>query len=130
MGTIERLYSLFLSFKILSIIVYKTIVLFKLLKLMLYFSYIIIYILIPFLFLKFLMNKDHFLISLLILELLSLSFYFILSVNLFGLFFESVFIFYFLIILVCEGVLGLCLLVSVNYRYGSDYLFLNSNLIC
>ena len=96
----------------------------------LFFSNILLFIIIPLFFLKFIINKNHFLISLLVLEVLSLSFYFVLSLNLFSLFFEGVFIFYFLIILVCEGVLGLCLLVVVNYRYGSDYLFLLNKLIC
>lgn len=96
----------------------------------LFFSNLLLYFIIPFLFLKFLLNIDHFLISLLILEILSLSFYFILSINLFRIFFERVFILYFLIILVCEGVLGLCLLVAINYSYGSDYLFLLSKLTC
>ena len=88
------------------------------------------FFIIPVFFMKFLLNRSHFLLRLLILEVLSLSLYFILCVNIFGIYFELVFILYFLIILVCEGVLGLCLLVVVNYRYGSDYLFLINKLIC
>lgn len=131
MGIVGRFISLFEALRYESIIVYKTIVLFKLLKLMtLLLCNFFFLVLVPSLFLKFLFNLNHFLVRLLTLEMVSLVIYLILSLNLFSLFFEGVFILYFLIMLVCEGVLGLCLLVRVNYGYGSDYLFLFNKLIC
>lgn len=72
--------------------------------------------------LRFVLNYRHLLNSLLRLELIVLIIYYGLSlIGLVGLndFFFTLF---YLVIAVCEGVLGLSLLIARRYRHGSDYM--------
>ena len=43
---------------------------------------------------------------------------------------DSVFLLYFLVIMVCEGVLGLSILILIRFSYGVDYLFNFNKLLC
>nr|AFI54756.1 NADH dehydrogenase subunit 4L [Sastragala edessoides] len=67
-------------------------------------------------------TRNHILLSLLSLEFMVLATYFILftTMLLFG--FESYFILIFLVFTVCEGALGLSLLVMLVRNQGNDYL--------
>lgn len=85
---------------------------------------------VPLAFFKFVLNYKHLLVSLLCLEFISLRFFIGLTTNLRFFNLESVFILYFLVIVVCEGVLGLCLLVILSFYYGRDYLFVFNKLVC
>nr|QFX74891.1 NADH dehydrogenase subunit 4L [Pleonexes koreana] len=97
---------------------------------MTFFSFFVFFFVIPLCLLKFILNLNHLLISLLILEFISLSFFFGLcsSMHFFNL--ELVFLLYFLVMVVCEGVLGLCVLVLMSFSYGMDYIFVFNKLLC
>nr|YP_004021521.1 NADH dehydrogenase subunit 4L [Caprella scaura]BAJ23209.1 NADH dehydrogenase subunit 4L [Caprella scaura] len=81
-------------------------------------------------FLKFILNYNHLLVSLLCLEFLSLLFFMGVS----GVFFlsnmEPVYMLYFLVMVVSEGVLGLCLLILLSFCYGDDYFSSHTTLMC
>nr|AVN68072.1 NADH dehydrogenase subunit 4L [Laxta sp. BLA048] len=75
-------------------------------------------------------NRKHLLITLLSLEFIVLILYMILYYYL-GLFnFELFFSMIFLSFSVCEGALGLSILVSMIRSYGSDLFFIYSMLQC
>nr|UCP07200.1 NADH dehydrogenase subunit 4L [Cyamus boopis] len=81
-------------------------------------------------FMKFLFNYNHLLVSLLCLEFISLLFFLSVSFLFFSKFMEPVFMLYFLIMLVSEGVLGLCLLILVSFCYGDDNFSSFNSLLC
>lgn len=97
---------------------------------MTFFLILVFFFIIPICLLKFMLNFNHLLISLLVLEFLSLRFFFGLSRSFHYLNLESVFLLYFLVIVVCEGVLGLCILVLISFSYGVDYIFTYNKLLC
>nr|WOW98953.1 NADH dehydrogenase subunit 4L [Borysthenes sp. 1 WQW-2023a] len=66
--------------------------------------------------------RSHFLMSLLSLELIFLSLYLFVFSYLNFFFFEYVFGVFFLIVGVCDGVLGLSILVYLVRSVGNDYL--------
>ena len=71
---------------------------------------------------KLFFNYGHFLVSLLTLEFISVSFFIFFSLSLACLCMETVFMLYFLVILVCEGVLGFCVLIRARFTFGRDLL--------
>nr|AXS66512.1 NADH dehydrogenase subunit 4L [Coleoptera sp. 27 KM-2017] len=71
--------------------------------------------------LMFLKKHKHFLLMLLSLEFIVLSLYLNLFLNLNYYSFESYFMMIFLVMSVCEGVLGLSLLVGMIRTHGNDY---------
>nr|UYI30621.1 NADH dehydrogenase subunit 4L [Aquatica sp. a XF-2022] len=64
---------------------------------------------------------SHLLLMLLSLEFIVLSLFFGLGVFIIGLMYESYFMMIFLSFSVCEGALGLSILVSLVRAYGNDY---------
>lgn len=101
--------------------IYKTIILFKLLKLMLIYV-ILISIFMYFIgILRFCLNRKHLLIILLNLEFIILSLYLNLFIYIRGFEFEYYFRMIFLSVRVCEGALGLSILISLIRRHGNDY---------
>nr|AUO29143.1 NADH dehydrogenase subunit 4L [Platorchestia parapacifica] len=81
-------------------------------------------------FLSFILNYMHLLNSLLSLEMISLSVYFLLSVSFVFLGSEMFYLLYFLVMMVCEGVLGLSILIAVTYGFGGDYFKSINILLC
>nr|QVM79305.1 NADH dehydrogenase subunit 4L [Teledapalpus zolotichini] len=71
----------------------------------------------------FVSKRKHLLMMLLSLEFIMLSLYFniLIYLNLFD--YEYFFLMIFLTMSVCEGVLGLSILVSMIRSYGNDYIF-------
>nr|AVJ52517.1 NADH dehydrogenase subunit 4L [Acanthosoma nigrodorsum] len=67
-------------------------------------------------------TRNHILLSLLSLEFMVLATYFIMFVTMLFFGFESYFILIFLVFTVCEGALGLSLLVMLVRNQGNDYL--------
>nr|AML25591.1 NADH dehydrogenase subunit 4L [Staphylinidae sp. BMNH 1274640] len=74
------------------------------------------------------MKRKHLLLMLLSLEFVILSLYFSLFINLSGYMNEYYFCMIFLTMSVCEGVLGLSILVSMIRSFGNDY-FQSFNLL-
>nr|AXS66067.1 NADH dehydrogenase subunit 4L [Curculionoidea sp. 26 KM-2017] len=72
--------------------------------------------------LVFSLKCKHFLVMLLSLEYLVVSMYFILSLNFCLLNYEFFFLMFFLTMSVCEGALGLSILVSLIRAFGNDYI--------
>nr|YP_009422166.1 NADH dehydrogenase subunit 4L [Aquatica lateralis]BBA21829.1 NADH dehydrogenase subunit 4L [Aquatica lateralis] len=64
---------------------------------------------------------SHLLLMLLSLEFIVLSLFLGLGVYMIGLLYESYFMMIFLSLSVCEGALGLSILVSLVRMYGNDY---------
>nr|DAZ91233.1 TPA_asm: ND4L [Gammarus fossarum] len=79
---------------------------------------------------SFILNYSHVLNSLLSLELLVLMVYWLLSLNLFNMGGDSFFMVFYVVMSVCEGVLGLSLLIMGVYSHGSDYMMSYSVLNC
>nr|AXI98723.1 NADH dehydrogenase subunit 4L [Pseudoniphargus sp. 1-Balearics] len=77
----------------------------------------------------FVLNYSHLLNSLLSLEFISSSVFFLMVISFSGLS-EEIFSLYFLVMLVCESVLGLSLLISSIYSYGSNYTKNMSSVLC
>nr|YP_010895115.1 NADH dehydrogenase subunit 4L [Fazia fascifrons]WJW73641.1 NADH dehydrogenase subunit 4L [Fazia fascifrons] len=69
----------------------------------------------------FISNRKHLLSMLLSLEYIVLSLFYLLFIYLNMLNFESYFCMIFMTFSVCEGVLGLSILVSMIRMYGNDY---------
>lgn len=88
------------------------------------------FFIIPLVLLKFIINYKHLLVRLLCLEFISLRFFLGIRSRLDFFVCERVFLLYFLVIVVCEGVLGLCLLILLRFFYGDDYLFRYNKLTC
>nr|AML26577.1 NADH dehydrogenase subunit 4L [Staphylinidae sp. BMNH 1274705] len=78
--------------------------------------------------LSFCINRKHFLLMLLSLEFIILSLYLNMMIYLFMYSFEYYFSMIFLTMSVCEGALGLSILVSMIRSYGNDY-FKSFNLL-
>nr|YP_009515486.1 NADH dehydrogenase subunit 4L [Trinorchestia longiramus]AYB71597.1 NADH dehydrogenase subunit 4L [Trinorchestia longiramus] len=72
-------------------------------------------------FFSFILNYNHLLNSLLSLELISVSVYFLLGVSFVFYWGDLFYLMYFLVMVVCESVLGLSLLIFVTYGFGEDY---------
>nr|ALO70390.1 NADH deshydrogenase subunit 4L [Bisnius sordidus] len=70
---------------------------------------------------SFCMKRKHFLLMLLSLEFIVLSLYFSLMIYLSSFSYEYYFLMIFLTMGVCEGALGLSLLVSIIRTHGSDF---------
>nr|QQQ88902.1 NADH dehydrogenase subunit 4L [Hyalella kochi] len=69
----------------------------------------------------FVMNHSHLLNSLLSLELMSVTIYFLIGVIFTFLGLELFYLLFFLVMVVCEGVLGLSLLIILVHSHGEDY---------
>lgn len=113
------------SFDVLKIIylilIYKTNVFVKLLKLMLFLINLFYLFIFIFSLIIFISNRKHLLIVLIILEFIILILY-ICVYNFFLLIeYESYFIIMFLTFSVCEGAVGLSILVSLIRTHGNDY---------
>ncbi len=78
--------------------------------------------------LRFCLNRKHLLIILLRLEFIILSLFFILFIYLSSIKIEFYFSIIFITIRVCEGALGLSILVSIIRTHGNDY-FQNFNVL-
>nr|SBT96187.1 ND4L [Haploginglymus sp. JP-2016] len=74
-------------------------------------------------------NYSHLLNSLLMLEFISLGIFFFFFLK-FSYMVEEVYCLYFLVVVVCESVLGLSLLVLAVWVYSSDYLMSVNVLMC
>jgi NADH:ubiquinone oxidoreductase subunit K len=69
----------------------------------------------------FILNYGHLLNSLLALELLSVALYLFISIVFRVIGRELFYLLFFLVLVVCEGVLGLSLLIFLTHRHGEDY---------
>nr|YP_009160740.1 NADH dehydrogenase subunit 4L [Pseudoniphargus daviui]CCB84637.1 NADH dehydrogenase subunit 4L [Pseudoniphargus daviui] len=78
---------------------------------------------------SFMLNYSHLLNSLLSLEFVSSSVFFLIVIKFSG-FSEEIFSLYFLVMLVCESVLGLSLLITSVYSYSFDYMKSMSSVMC
>lgn len=111
------------------ILIYKTNVFIKLLKLMIN-LYLIIYVFIfvigCFIFIS---NRKHLLSILLCLEYIVLRLFIILFIYLIKFNYEYYILLIFLVFSVCEGALGLSILVSIIRTHGNDY-FQSFNVLC
>lgn len=76
------------------------------------------------------LNYRHLLNRLLRLEFLALMVYWWLRINIFYSTGNFFFVLFYLVIVVCEGVLGLSLLIGRTYRHGSDYIKIFRRLNC
>nr|YP_010449384.1 NADH dehydrogenase subunit 4L [Jamides bochus]UTT74588.1 NADH dehydrogenase subunit 4L [Jamides bochus] len=76
----------------------------------------------------FVSKKKHLLIMLMSLEFIVLSMYFLLMLYLMNIMFNMYMLMIFLVLTVCEGALGLSILVSMIRTHGNDY-FQSFNLI-
>nr|DAZ91300.1 TPA_asm: ND4L [Crypturopus inflatus] len=78
---------------------------------------------------SFILNNRHFLTSLLSLEYMVVLIYWGASVVIFK---EADFFFslFYLTVVVCEGALGLSLLISATYSHGSDFMKMYNSLNC
>nr|ALO77596.1 NADH deshydrogenase subunit 4L [Scraptia sp. SCR01] len=70
---------------------------------------------------SFSLKRKHFLLMLLSLEFIVLFLYFSLYINFMNFFNEFFFLMIFLTFSVCEGALGLSILVNLIRMYGNDY---------
>lgn len=71
---------------------------------------------------RFVFNHSHLLNRLLSLEFLVLIVYWLLRLNLVSTGAGIFYVIFYIVVSVCEGVLGLSLLIRGVYRHGSDYL--------
>lgn len=111
------------------ILIYKTNVFIKLLKLMINF-YIYIYISIFFIgCFIFISNRKHLLSILLCLEYIVLRLFIIIFRYSLLIIYEYYILLMFLVFSVCEGALGLSILVSIIRTHGNDY-FQRFNVLC
>nr|UXP34364.1 NADH dehydrogenase subunit 4L [Cambaroides dauricus] len=78
--------------------------------------------------LSFVSNRKHLLNTLLSLEFIMLGVFWIMSLNISGVGMEIYTVLFFLTLGVCEGALGLSLLISVVRSHGNDY-FSSFNLL-
>nr|AXI98671.1 NADH dehydrogenase subunit 4L [Pseudoniphargus pedrerae] len=78
---------------------------------------------------SFLLNYSHLLSSLLSLEFIASSMFFLMVIK-FSMVSEEIFSLYFLVMLVCESVLGLSLLITSIYSYSFDYMKSMSSVVC
>uniref|UniRef100_A0AB38XYA5 NADH dehydrogenase subunit 4L n=1 Tax=Metanigrus guttatus TaxID=3038047 RepID=A0AB38XYA5_9HEMI len=66
--------------------------------------------------------RKHFIFMLLLIELIFLNIFFMIFLYLFNFSFEYYFMIYFLVLSVCDGVLGLSVLVYCIRKIGCDYI--------
>nr|APX39677.1 NADH dehydrogenase subunit 4L [Chaetocnema depressa] len=78
--------------------------------------------------LSFILNRKHLLLMLLSLEFIVISLYLNLYIYLMTMMYEFYFLLIFLTISVCEGVLGLSLLILMVRIHGNDYILTFSSL--
>nr|YP_007026852.1 NADH dehydrogenase subunit 4L [Metacrangonyx ilvanus]CCI69555.1 NADH dehydrogenase subunit 4L [Metacrangonyx ilvanus] len=71
---------------------------------------------------KFSMNNMYLLISLLSLEYISLLMYWLLSMNIIYLSGEMYYLLYFLVMMTCEGVLGLSLMITSSFSHSVNFM--------
>nr|CCI73890.1 NADH dehydrogenase subunit 4L [Longipodacrangonyx sp. 1 MDMBR-2012] len=71
---------------------------------------------------KFVFNNKYMLISLLSLEYISLMMYLFLSFNLMFMGVEMYYLLYFLIMMTCEGVLGLSLMITSSFSHSMNFM--------
>lgn len=114
------------------ILIYKTNIFIKLLKqqMMIYINFILPLIIIISGLTIFLSNQKHLLIILLRLEFIVLGLFLILFIFLKLFNYEIYFLIIFLIFSVCEGVLGLSILVSIIRTHGNNYFQSLNILLC
>nr|QLY90119.1 NADH dehydrogenase subunit 4L [Athripsodes aterrimus] len=77
----------------------------------------------------FCLYRKYFLVMLLMLEFMVLNIFFILNLMLMFLSMDFFFLMIFLVITVCEGVLGISILVNMLRMYGMDYFLIFSILL-
>nr|YP_002640596.1 NADH dehydrogenase subunit 4L [Hydroscapha granulum]CAM35440.1 NADH dehydrogenase subunit 4L [Hydroscapha granulum] len=80
--------------------------------------------------LSFCFKRKHLLLTLLSLEFIVLSLYFLITMMLSMMDYEYYFLMLFLVFSVCEGALGLSILVSLIRTHGNDYFQSMSILQC
>nr|YP_009459878.1 NADH dehydrogenase subunit 4L [Hydropsyche simulans]AUT18143.1 NADH dehydrogenase subunit 4L [Hydropsyche simulans] len=80
--------------------------------------------------LMFLVKRKHLLNMLLILEFLMLILFLLVILILMNINYESYFLIIFMVFMVCEGVLGITILVMLIRSFGSDYFFTYNLLKC
>lgn len=102
-------------------LIYKTNVFIKLLKLMITILNILSSILLIIGLFTFISNRKHLLSILLSLEYIVLSLFYLLFIFLNIYNYENFFLLIFLVFSVCEGALGLSILVSIIRTHGNDY---------
>nr|CCI69442.1 NADH dehydrogenase subunit 4L [Metacrangonyx sp. 2 MDMBR-2012] len=71
---------------------------------------------------KFVFNNMYLLISLLSLEYISVLMYWFLSMNLIFMGVEMYYLLYFLVMMTCEGVLGLSLLIVSSFSHSLNFM--------
>lgn len=115
---------LILVLKVFLSMIYKIIIFNKLLKLILLFIYNIKYYVLFFIFISgllvFCSIRKHLLLTLLRLEYLVLCIFIFINLYIMGILGDIYIILVFLTFSVCEGVLGLSILVTIIRRYGND----------
>lgn len=79
---------------------------------------------------SFILNRKHLLSSLLRLEFIVLTLFFILIIYLNSFNYETYFSIIFLTFRVCEGALGISVIVSIIRTHGNDYFYSFSILQC
>nr|YP_009686640.1 NADH dehydrogenase subunit 4L [Gammarus lacustris]QDS78459.1 NADH dehydrogenase subunit 4L [Gammarus lacustris] len=79
---------------------------------------------------SYILNYSHLLNSLLSLEFLVVIIYWWLSLSVLGSSGNLFFILFYLVMVVCESVLGLSLFIGSAYSHGSDYMKMYSSLTC
>nr|YP_009118048.1 NADH dehydrogenase subunit 4L [Brachyuropus grewingkii]AJF22809.1 NADH dehydrogenase subunit 4L [Brachyuropus grewingkii] len=80
--------------------------------------------------LSFVLNYGHLLNSLLSLEFLTLMIYWLLGISSGQTGKDIFFLLFYLVMVVCEGVLGLSVLISSVYSHGLDYMKNYNSLSC
>nr|YP_007026891.1 NADH dehydrogenase subunit 4L [Metacrangonyx panousei]CCI69468.1 NADH dehydrogenase subunit 4L [Metacrangonyx panousei] len=71
---------------------------------------------------KFIFNSTYVLISLLTLEYISLLMFLLMSMNLMTLGGEMYYLLYFLVMMTCEGVLGLSLMIVSSFSHSMNFM--------
>nr|CCI69403.1 NADH dehydrogenase subunit 4L [Longipodacrangonyx sp. 1 MDMBR-2012] len=71
---------------------------------------------------KFVLNNMYMLISLLSLEYISLLMYWLMSMNLIHMGYEMYYLLYFLIMMICEGILGLSLMIMASFSHSMNFM--------
>lgn len=126
---IKNFFSLEVLKESLLFLIYKTNVFIKLLKLMLILYYGLPILLFNIGVIVFVSNRKHLLSILLRLEFIVLRLFLLLLIALNHFDFENYFSIVFLTFSVCEGALGLSILVSIIRTHGNDY-FQSFSLLC
>nr|YP_009459891.1 NADH dehydrogenase subunit 4L [Hydropsyche orris]AUT18156.1 NADH dehydrogenase subunit 4L [Hydropsyche orris] len=80
--------------------------------------------------LMFLIKRKHLLNMLLVLEFLMMILFLLVIMILVNINYESYFLIMFMVFMVCEGVLGITILVMLIRSVGSDYFYMFNLLMC